>query len=147
MEIEYFTCLARGLYSPYFFASTGNSFVNGSTAISVYLNEYLLVISLGCWLELTLHIRSEDSTYISCKGLPTYFVLNFYCMMIHHNLEQKRTAKCCKIFKTNDGFKLFQINFNFLLAEKFNKIDVANVLNYTCKDYQNNAHNSCTDDH
>ncbi|KRY43790.1 hypothetical protein T03_2558, partial [Trichinella britovi] len=57
----------------------GNSFVNGSTAISVYVNEYLLVISLGCWLELTLHFRSKDSTYISCKALLTYFVLNFYC--------------------------------------------------------------------
>ncbi|KRX14396.1 hypothetical protein T07_10381 [Trichinella nelsoni] len=72
----------------------GNSFVNGSTAISVYVNEYLLVvISLGCWLELTLHFRSENSTYISCNALPTYFVLNFYCMrmMIHHNLGQKKT--------------------------------------------------------
>ncbi|KRX51516.1 hypothetical protein T09_3010 [Trichinella sp. T9] len=36
---------------------------------------------VGCWLELTLHFRSKDSTYISCKGLLTYFVLNFYCML------------------------------------------------------------------
>ncbi|KRX51381.1 hypothetical protein T09_8312 [Trichinella sp. T9] len=82
MEIVYFTCLVRVLVQFHMEnkeqlrQKMGNSFVNGSTAISVYVNEYLFVISLGCWLELTLHFRSKDSTYISCKDIEAMIYRN-----------------------------------------------------------------------